>query len=269
LDRLKSLLKIAKASRKCIKIIKKENIKAVISVGGYSAAPASIGAILTNTPLFIHEQNAVMGRLNKILSPFSKRVFCSFLPPFDPYPVSKEFILKKRVRKEIKNIIFLGGSQGAREINDFALSVAKDLKKMGINISHQTGKKDFERVKKEYEKLKIEVDIFDFDKNIADKISIADFAVSRAGASTLWELTSNAIPTLFFPYPYAAGNHQYFNAKFLTDRGFAFLVKKDKKKEFFEIIKSDIHQISKNLSTLNSLDGAKFIIDEIFKIIKE
>ncbi len=266
LKKLDSLINILKISKKCKDIIKKRNIKAVISVGGYSAAPASFAAILSNTPLFIHEQNAIKGKLNQILSPFAKRVFCSFLPPYDPYPVSEIFFEKRRIRKEIKTVIFLGGSQGAKEINDFALNVAKKLEQMGIKIIHQTGKKDFERVKKEYKKLNIKADIFDFDKNIVAKIEKADFAISRAGASTLWELAANAIPALFLPYPYAAGNHQEFNAKFLVKQKASFLYdKKLGSKQLLDIIKKDISPYSKKLTTLAKKEGAKTIIDEILK----
>ena len=107
IKKFSSLLNIFKLSYECRKIFKKEEVKAVISVGGYSAAPASFAAIFTKTPLFIHEQNAVMGRLNKILSPFAKRVFCSFLPPYDPYPTQNIFFETQRVREKVKNIIFL------------------------------------------------------------------------------------------------------------------------------------------------------------------
>ncbi len=266
--KLNSFLNILKISQKCKKIIKEKNVKAIISVGGYSAAPASFAAIFSKIPLFIHEQNAIKGKLNQILSPFAKRVFCSFSPPYDPYPISQEFFEKKRIRTKIKSVIFIGGSQGAKEINDFALSVAKDLRKKDIQIIHQTGKIDFERVKKEYEKLKIEAEIFAFDKNIVQKLNRADFAVSRAGASTLWELTANALPSFFIPYPYAAGNHQYKNAKFLVDKNAAFLAQNDKEKIFLNILEKDLTIYSKNLSTLAKKDGAKMIIDEILKLAK-
>ncbi len=262
--KIKSLLDILKLSNRCKEIFKENSIKAVISVGGYSAAPASLASIFLKTPLFIHEQNAIKGRLNEILTPFAKRVFCSFLPPFDPYPTRDIFFQKKRVRSKIKRVIFLGGSQGAVEINDFALNVAKELNYLGIEIIHQSGKRDFKRVKKAYETLGIKVNLFDFDKNIVDKIQKADFAISRAGASTLWELAANALPTLFFPYPYAAKNHQEANARFLVDKKAAFLFEKERRKEkFLKLLKKDISTYSQNLINLTKKDGAKKIVDEI------
>lgn len=268
LGKIESLTNILKLSNECKDIFKKNGVKIVISVGGYSAAPASIASIFSKTNLFIHEQNAVKGRLNQILTPFAKRVFCSFTPPYDPYPIREIFFQKQRVRNRIKTIIFLGGSQGALEINDFALKVAKRLNDLGIKIIHQTGKRDFNRVKKGYEKLGIQADIFDFNKDLIQKIAKADFAISRAGASTLWELAANGLPALFFPYPYAAKNHQEFNAKFLADKEAGFLVKKEKREEaLFEILKKDLSSYSNNLIGLTKKDGAKKIIDEILNSV--
>jgi UDP-N-acetylglucosamine--N-acetylmuramyl-(pentapeptide) pyrophosphoryl-undecaprenol N-acetylglucosamine transferase len=261
IKKLLSLTNILNYSFKTRKIFKKHNIKKVFSVGGYSAAPASFGAIMFNKPLFIHEQNAYMGKLNKILKPFAKRVFNTFLYN-DPYPVRSEFFKKARIRKEIKTIIFLGGSQGAKAINDFALKVAKTKK---YKIIHQTGKKDFKRCEKFYKENKIEADYFDFSKNLVDKIKKADFAVSRAGASSLFELSANQIPTLFIPYPYAAGNHQYYNAKFLADKNLAFLkLQNELNIDVFDEIKN-IDIISQKLKEINSVNGAKFIVNEILK----
>ena len=256
-NKILSLSNILKYSFYTHKIFKKHNIKKVISVGGYSAAPASFGAILFQKELFIHEQNAYMGKLNKLLKPFAKRVFSTFFYN-DPYPVRDEFFDNARVRREIKTIIFLGGSQGAKQINDFAMQVAKTKK---YKIIHQTGKIDYDRCNKFYKENKLDVDYFAFDKNLIQKIKQADFAVSRAGASTLFELVSNQLPTLFIPYPYAAGNHQYYNAKYLVDKGLGFLSNNPSINDLD--VKIDI--ISNKLKDINHKNGSKIIVDEILK----
>ncbi|WP_234697145.1 undecaprenyldiphospho-muramoylpentapeptide beta-N-acetylglucosaminyltransferase [Nitrosophilus alvini] len=260
-----SLLNIFKASLKAKKIIKKQATTAVISVGGYSAAPAGFGAVMNKTPLYIHEQNAIMGKLNRILAPFAKEVFGSFTKNPIPYPVSQTFFKKQRIRSEVKTVIFLGGSQGAKFINDFAIKIAKELEKRDIAIIHQTGSRDFDRVKKEYEKAGIDADVFDFDKNISLKIAEADFAVSRAGASTLWELAANALPALFIPYPYAAADHQYFNAKYLSERNAAFVKRESelKPEDFFDFLETDIKSMSEKLQDIAKPEGAKIIIDRV------
>ena len=251
ISKLFSLFNIIKYSLKMGKIFKKHKIEKVFSVGGYSAGSASFGAILFRKEFFIHEQNASMGKLNRILKPFAKRVFSTFYNN-DDYPVREQFFEKARVRKELNTIIFLGGSQGAKEINEFAFKIAKTKK---YKIIHQTGKLDFERCEKFYKDNNLKVDYFDFDDNLIDKIVEADFAVSRAGASTLFELVSNQVPTLFLPYPYSAGNHQYFNAKYLVDKGVGFL---DKNIDFENI---DIETISRKLGDINHKNGAKNMVD--------
>ncbi len=264
LGKIKSLIKIYKASKDVKKIFKKEKILKVFSVGGYSSAPASFACIFSRKELFIHEQNAIIGKSNKFLKPFAKEFISSYFnSKVKDYPIDEHFFQNARERKKIKTIIFLGGSQGARSINSFALYIASDLAKMGIKIIHQTGDNDFLRVQKEYEKMEIVADVFNFHKNLIEKIAEADFAISRAGASTLWELVANQVPTLFVPYPYAAKNHQYHNAKFLADKGLCFLKTEDELKEefIFELLDKDLSQISQKLKSEISSNGAKEIVN--------
>ncbi len=261
-DKLYSLWHIGKFSKKAYQIIKAYSIDAVVSVGGYAAAPASFAALMSNTPLYIHEQNAIMGRLNKLLAPFAKRVFSSFIAPFDPYPVAEEFFATQRIRKELKTIIFLGGSQGAKQINDIALTLAPFLHKRGIAIIHQTGERDFLRVQKNYQKLGINAQVFAFSKNISSFFSQADLAIARAGASTLWELSANALPTLFVPYPYATNNHQYFNAKFLVDQDAALLFRSIE--DTLQLLQSiQLQPLSQRLAQLTKPNGSQYIVDAL------
>ena len=265
-----SVLNIFSKTMYCLNFYSRNDVRTVISVGGFSAAAATFASILKfGCKLYIHEQNSKMGKLNEITQRFATEVFSSFDENslVKDYPVSKEFFNTARVRDKIKTIAFFGGSQGAICINDFALKVAPKLNEMGIKIIHQTGKSDFERVKNEYEKLNIKADIFDFSKDIPSKMSSADFAVSRAGASTLWELCANSLPTFFIPYKYAAGDHQYYNAKVLFDKGLCFLKREDElnEEDFFKAINSDIHKISIELiSSINS-NAISLIVDIILK----
>lgn len=179
---------------------------------------------------------------------------------------------KAKIRKKLKTVIFLGGSQGAVAINDLAIQIAPVLKEKNIKIIHQTGKKDYERIKKFYEKNAINADVFDFSKNLVDKITKADFAISRAGASTLFELVANQIPTIFIPYPYAAGDHQYYNAKFLEEKNAGFVIRQNEitpQKVLNIILNANLENISKNLAKINQKNGAKFIVDEIIKNIHQ
>ena len=263
--KVKSLYDISKKVLEIREIFKKHEIRSVMSVGGYSAAPASFGAIIFKKDFFIHEQNAVMGRLNSLLKPFAKEIFFN-----DPnyYPVRDEFFEGSRVRDEIKRVIFLGGSQGARAINDFAMKVAPRLSKMGIKITHQTGKNDEKKLQEFYKKEGIEADCFAFSPNLAQKISEADFAIARAGASTIWELCANGLPALFIPYPYAAGDHQYHNALFLSQENLALLKREESLSESVldEIFALNLSKISQKIASLPNRDAPKLIVDRLTKL---
>ncbi len=217
--KVKALYKIFLAFLKSRKLLKEHGIEATYSVGGFSAAPASFASLSRFIPLFIHEQNAVEGRLNALLKPFAKRFISAYdaNSPIQGYPVKDIFYTHARVREKLETIIFLGGSHGAKAINDLALRVAGKLNDLGIKIIHQAGEADFQRVEEAYKKLGISVELYGFTKELDSLINRADFAVSRAGASTLWELTANGCPALYVPYPYAAGDHQYHNAAFIVE----------------------------------------------------
>jgi UDP-N-acetylglucosamine--N-acetylmuramyl-(pentapeptide) pyrophosphoryl-undecaprenol N-acetylglucosamine transferase len=270
LNKVKSLFMILKAMISVLKIYKKYNVTKVISVGGFSAASASFATIFHKCDFYIHEQNSIMGKLNTITSKFAKEVFSSYDKNsiIKDYPISQEFFKYRRIRNEIKTIIFLGGSQGATAINDFALQVAPILHSKNINIIHQTGKNDFFKIRQEYIKLDIKAIVFDFTSDILLYMNQADFAISRSGASTLWELSALGLPALYVPYPYAAANHQYHNAKFLSDDNLCLLTKQNKLNKIIidDILKLDINIISKKLLDIINKDGLEKIVYKILQV---
>ena len=280
LAKLGSLLNIFKLAFKCRKIFKTRGVRAVVSVGGYSAAPAALGALLCGVKLFIHEQNAVTGKLNQILKSFAAGFFSSYdkISPY-AYPVAERFFTNARSRRELKTILYLGGSQGAKAINELALKIAPALKSRGIKIIHQCGKNALNDLKEKYAQAGLKIcenfsernftestgDVYPY---IEQKMACADLAISRAGAGSLWELCANRLPAIFVPFPYAAGNHQYFNAKFLEDEGLAKIcpqdgeeINCDKVLAFLE--KYDLERASDGLKAVLSQNGTKDIIDKI------
>ncbi|WP_345993338.1 undecaprenyldiphospho-muramoylpentapeptide beta-N-acetylglucosaminyltransferase [Sulfurimonas sp. HSL-1716] len=249
--KVKALYHIFKAVLESRRIFKRHKIQAVISVGGFSAAPAAFASVISGLPLFIHEQNAVVGRLNSVLRSRAKYFISAYEKdsPIKGYPVKELFFSSSRVREELKTIIFLGGSQGAKAINDLALQTALSLKQKGINIIHQCGERDFKRVKEEYEKIGVEVELYSFTKDLNSLVSRADLAVSRAGASTLWELCANGLPAFFIPYPYAAGDHQFYNANFIVKKNMGWCEREgeDLKEKLLDILDEPLQQKSEKL----------------------
>ena len=271
--KLTALFKVIVAFFKARSILKKHKIVATYSVGGFSAAPASFATLSRFIPLFIHEQNAVEGRLNKLLKPYAKSFVSAYdkNSPIKGYPVKDIFYKKQRVRDELKSVIFLGGSHGAMAINDLALSVAYKLQKKGIRIIHQAGENDYERVKKEYEKMGVKVELYGFTTELQNLIPHADLAISRAGASTLWELTTNGCPAFYIPYPHAAGDHQFFNAKFITDNNMGWCERQNEelRTKFLRILKEpELEAKSKKLLKYSTKDVASKMIQEVMKQLR-
>lgn len=266
--KIKSFINILKLSLHVKKILKENNVKKVFSVGGYSSAATSIAAVLSKTPLFIHEQNAVMGKLNTLLKPYAKEIFCSFdsNSSVKDYPVDSSWFQIRKEHESIKCIAFLGGSQGASFINNLAMNSAQWLSKNNIKIVHQAGNKEFKKVQKFYLQNNIDADIFEFYSPLSEKLKNVDLAISRSGAGSVWELCAAKIPTVFIPYPFAAKDHQYFNSKALEDKN-ACLVKREKdinSNSLIDIITTiNVKSLSNALDGLIKEDGAKNIVEII------
>ncbi|MBU1668841.1 undecaprenyldiphospho-muramoylpentapeptide beta-N-acetylglucosaminyltransferase [bacterium] len=260
LGKIKSIFMLIKATIKARKILKKANAKVVFCVGGFSAAPTSFAAKTLGIPLVIHEQNAAIGSLNKLLRPYSSAFISSYEneSPIKAYAIKKEYFEKSRIRKKIQTIIFLGGSQGAQAINKLALELAPTLKEKGIKIIHQAGERNIDEVQKAYDDLGIEAEVFGFTTKLSDHMKEADFAIARSGASTLWELSAMACPTLYIPYPYAAGDHQYYNAKFLVDQDVAWIMRENEieSKKIIALLDENMEEKSKKLQNMIEKDGA-------------
>jgi UDP-N-acetylglucosamine--N-acetylmuramyl-(pentapeptide) pyrophosphoryl-undecaprenol N-acetylglucosamine transferase len=273
LKKVKALWLVLKAFFASRDILKQHKIAAVYSVGGFSAAPASFAAISRGIPLFIHEQNAVEGRLNSLLKPFAAR----FISAYDEnsaikgYPVKEEFFERARVREKIKTVIFLGGSQVAKAINDLALSVASELQSRGVKIIHQAGERDYDRVKQKYEELGVEAEQYAFTKEMPYLMSKADLAVSRSGASTLWELCANGLPALFIPFPHAASDHQYHNARFIVQNEMGWCEREGEglREKLLLLLDEDLSKKSSALMEHSSRDVAKMMILDAYRVVND
>ena len=270
LGKIKSLWMVAKATIKGVFLIKKHKVKVVFSVGGFSSAPMAFASKLTFTPLVIHEQNASLGSLNRLLKPYATHFISSYLEesPISAYPIKKVFFENAHIRKELKTIIFLGGSQGAKAINSLALELAPILKEKKINIIHQAGQNNIKEIKMMYQALDIEADVFGFTSKLDEYMNKADFAIARSGASTLWELSASGIPSLYIPYPYASSNHQFYNAKFFVDKELAWVVNENEIKidKIIALFNAPLNQKSEALLKIVRPNGSQEIASLLTQI---
>jgi len=260
LGKIKSITMLFKATIQARKILKDSQAEVVFCVGGFSAAPTSFAAITLGIPLVIHEQNATIGSLNRILRSRAKIFISSYNEHSSTraYPIKREYFEKSRIREDIKTIIFLGGSQGAKAINELALKLAPTLKEKNIKIIHQAGERNIVEVEQFYKDTNIEAEVFGFTTNLSDYMQQADFAIARSGASTLWELSAMAIPTLYIPYPYAAGDHQFYNAKFLLEQDVAWIMREDEIniQKVVALLDENLREKSQKLQSIIEKDGA-------------
>ena len=227
---------------KALFYIKKYKPNAVFGTGGYVSAPALFAAGLDGVPYMIHDSDAQPGIVSRYIAPSAKCVSLAF-------DSSKEFIISKNIhvngnpiREEFKTVskeearqklklenkltlCIMGGSQGAKSVNDAAVQILKKLsQEYNIQIIFQTGKKNYEKT---FFKLKEAYPDFEKDKNIifkpyfddmASVLKASDIAVSRAGSLSLSELCACGVASILIPYPYAAADHQRKNAKYLVDK---------------------------------------------------
>jgi UDP-N-acetylglucosamine--N-acetylmuramyl-(pentapeptide) pyrophosphoryl-undecaprenol N-acetylglucosamine transferase len=265
IGKLGSLWMLFKAFLQARKLLKKHQASVVFSVGGFSAAATAFAAKSMGIPLVIHEQNVALGSLNKLLRPYAAEFISSYLDesPVHAYPIKQIFFDKARIRDRVQTVIFIGGSQGAVAINTLALELAPILHKRGIRIIHQAGERNIEATRKAYEDLGIDAEVFGFTDRLVEYMTEADLAIARAGASTLWELSANALPTLFIPFPYAASDHQYHNAQFLVEKDLAWLMRESEidTREIVALLEEDMAAISRGLMAAIEPDGAKQIAE--------
>ncbi len=278
-EKLRSILKFIKSTYHIKQYIKLKNPKFVVGFGGYTTVPVIVASKMLKIKTAIVEQNAIFGRANKFLSRFADLVFTNFESTKNAIKHKKVFAVGCPVRSEIfiKNRDFsknritigvMGGSRGARSINNAMIELAHE--EIDINVIHQTGKYDYEHVKSEYSKLKPNWTVFDFIYDMKNFYESIDFIVCRAGASTISEITCAALGSLLIPYPYAIYNHQYYNALELVNGGSATII--EDKNLSGKSLKSVILSLSKNrlrsLSDRAKLMCKRDVCSEMLKIIK-
>ena len=245
---------IFRPDAKLIKFLKGFEPDLVLGMGGYpsiSTCTAVNGS--DRTVVVIHEQNAKAGLANRYLAWTAAYAVIEGLPgavggitkfftgdcQYLGNPVRQEIIDKRQPSREFPDkskkprIFILGGSQGARSIN-FAVPKAMHLlsKDTPVEITHDTGEADYEKVKEIYKDFNIKAKISKFIDDISQVYKWADIVISRAGAMTISELSALGLPSILIPYPQATDNHQFYNAKFLVDKNAAeMILDKDLKPE--------------------------------------
>ncbi len=230
----KSSYKIIKGIFQSLKVLKKNRPHALVAFGSFYTFPTLVAAFLLKIPIYLHEQNKQMGKVNQWFARFSKLTAVSFpqtFPNIKDKNILVEMPLKfKRGQKlppikmrekyglkpNLKTILICGGSQGAQSINEHFLSALSLLKNETFQVIHIVGfSSSIEKIKTRYQELNIHALVEPFNINLHELMMACDFLIGRAGASTVSEILELEVPALLIPYPYAHG-HQELNADFIV-----------------------------------------------------
>lgn len=243
-------------------VFKRVKPDVVMGMGGFASGIGGIMAWLLRIPLVIHEQNAIAGTTNRLLSKIATQTFQAFDGVFsDAITTGNPVLFKSKeniTNNKRLNLLIIGGSLGSKPINDIISQLNVD-----INIWHQTGKQHLDAVNAQYSNKNAKVVAFIDDMAVA--YAWADVVLCRSGAMTVSELMIAAKPSILIPLPYAIDNHQFYNAKILADHQAGILIEqKDLTLEGLEKVlltldKSKLQKMAENAKQLAKPDATKLI----------
>jgi len=291
LGALLNLLLLPQAFLQSWRILRRWRPDVVGGVGGYASGPVVLTAWLMHIPTAVQEQNAIAGMTNRILGRVARAAFTAFPEAAAHFPRRRVYQLGNPIRRQLMDnymrprvehaeprLLVFGGSQGAHALNMRvieALPHLADLRER-VRITHQTGALDREQVEKGYRACGFVPDVREFITDMSAVYAESDLVVCRAGATTLAELTVCKKPAILVPFPAAADNHQFLNAKSLVDAGAAVMI--EEKDLTGELLASEIRAILGNperrekmaraAGRLGSPQAAKEIADVCAELVR-
>ena len=235
---LKAPINVCRAVGEAWRIIRHFKPNVVVGLGGFASGPGGIAAWLTRTPLVIHEQNAVAGLTNRVLSYLAKQTYAAFPQAFGARaevignPVRDDIAAlgehprqAEEMRDRKLRLLVVGGSLGAVALNEcLAPALAGLDADIRPEVWHQAGKNREETARARYAEYAVEARVSDFIDDMAAAYQWADLVVCRSGALTVAELAAAAKPALFVPFPHAVDDHQAVNAQALVSESAAVCV---------------------------------------------
>lgn len=287
------LIDLFKSMRMAKKIIKDFKPDAAVGVGGYASGAAMKVAARMGVPVLLQEQNGFAGVTNKLLKDDAKKICVAYEGMEKFFPAEKIILTGNPVRQNLtsgnkedalkafgfsaekKILLIIGGSLGARTINNSVIAHLKEISESGIQLLWQTGKGYIDAAREAAEPFKSEnLIVTDFVSNMDLAYAMADLVISRAGASSISELCLLGKPSILVPSPNVAEDHQTHNAMALVNKNAAVLVKDSDAqntliKTALELIQDEkrIAVLAENIKTLAQKDSAKRIAEEVVKMI--
>lgn len=232
-------IKLGYAVLQCMRLVYRLRPQVVLGMGGFVAGPGGVAAWCLRKPLLVHEQNAIPGVTNRLLAHLATYVMEAFPGSFSAHLAARH--TGNPLRQPIQHLpgpsirfmeragplrlLVLGGSQGARALNEVVPYALADLKpRHRFTVRHQVGGGHFESTQRCYHAAAMDGELTPFIENMAEAYAWADLVISRAGAMTIAEIAAAGIASILVPYPFAVDDHQTANASYLAERGAALLV---------------------------------------------
>ena len=282
------LMDLFKSLRQVKKIIRDFRPDVGVGVGGYASGAAMWQAAKMGIPILLQEQNGFAGVTNKILKNKASKICVAYEGMERFFPADKIILTGNPVRQNLlkgekskvkgeKNLLIIGGSLGARTINEAVKAALPLLAKSDIHLVWQTGKVYFEKCKEAWIAAGSpdNIECLDFLSDMPDRYANADLVISRAGASSISELCLLGKPAILVPSPNVAEDHQTHNAMALVNKDAAVLVKDVEAAEqliptALELIKDEkrLQTLHENILQLAQKDSAKRIAEEVMKLAK-
>lgn len=296
-ENVKTVLRFLKGIRICKRYLKEFKPDIVIGTGGYVCGPVVYAAASLHIPTIIHEQNSVPGLTNKFLSRYVNKIAISFEEARKFFPQHKVIFTGNPRASEVigqdiykgkqsqgldlhkKTVLIVGGSRGARPINEAFLDILPELSSRPYQFLYVTGDVHYENVISKVKRMGnlSNVIIKPFIHNMPEVLAGVDLIVCRAGATTLAEITALGIPSILIPSPYVTNNHQEKNARSLSENG-AAIVRLEHEMNG-KLLLQDIDSILLNEDKLKQMkakalkmgvpDAAKRLIHEMKKLIQK
>lgn len=238
-------IKVLTTSISGIMLVKKHKPNVIVAFGGYTITPVIIGAILLKVPFILHEQNSHFGKANRFFASCAKFITTAYTDVIKLHHKYKDKVIItgnpiRKVMRSVKErtfdtkyfrILVLGGSQGAsiftRLVPSAVALILQQYEKNFIEVVHQTITSDIAALESAYNQLGVKHEVKDFFHDIIDRYQQSHLVISRAGASTISEITSLCQPAILIPYPYAADNHQLSNARVLAAQNASWYITQD------------------------------------------
>ncbi|MBN8542654.1 MAG: undecaprenyldiphospho-muramoylpentapeptide beta-N-acetylglucosaminyltransferase [Alphaproteobacteria bacterium] len=268
---------------------------AVVGFGGYPSFPTMVAAILLRKTTIIHEQNSVLGRVNRLAARFVNHIAVSYRnTQFMPVKAGlKTTRTGNPVRSAIQalakieyphveldgmlKILVIGGSQGASVFSDVVPKAFEKLSpqlRARVRLDQQCRVREIEHAKAAYQAMGMQVDIAPFFADVAARLAGAHLVISRAGASSVAELTAAGRPAILVPLPAATDNHQYFNAEAVEDAGGGWVMAQDgftadalaAKLETFLRVPKTLAEAAANMKPLGQPDAADGLANLVLNV---